>query len=75
MDCLDIHNVTLSERYLGTPSDVRTSVSGAFKYLGDGGGGVGNWGYGPDLALRGPIACTVVNQKQMTTWYMRSGTC
>jgi hypothetical protein len=35
MDCLDIHNVTLSERYLGMPSDVGTSVSGAFKYLKD----------------------------------------
>jgi hypothetical protein len=35
MDCLDIHNVTLSERYLGMPSDMGTLVSGAFKYLKD----------------------------------------
>jgi hypothetical protein len=35
MDCLDVHNVTLSERYLGMPSDVGTSVNGAFKYLKD----------------------------------------
>jgi hypothetical protein len=35
MDCLDVHNVTLSERYLGMPSDVGTSVNGSFKYLKD----------------------------------------
>jgi hypothetical protein len=35
MDCLDVYNVTLSERYLGMPSYVGTSISGAFKYLKD----------------------------------------
>jgi hypothetical protein len=35
MNCLNIHNVTLSEKYLGMPSDVCTSINGAFKYLKD----------------------------------------
>jgi hypothetical protein len=35
MDVLDVHNVSLSEKYLGMPSDVGSSVNGAFKYLRD----------------------------------------
>jgi hypothetical protein len=35
MDILDVHNVSLSEKYLEMPSDVGTSVDGAFKYLKD----------------------------------------
>ena len=33
MDLLDVHNMSLSEKYLGMPSDVGASVNGAFKYL------------------------------------------
>ena len=33
--CLDIPNETLSEKYLGMPSDVGRSINGAFKYLKD----------------------------------------
>jgi hypothetical protein len=32
---LDVHNETLSEKYLGMPSDVGNSINGAFKYLRD----------------------------------------
>jgi len=32
---LDVHNKSLSEKYLGMPSDVRSSSNGAFKYLKD----------------------------------------
>ena len=35
MDLLDVHNMSLSEKYLGMPSDVGASVNGAFKYLKD----------------------------------------
>jgi hypothetical protein len=35
MNVLDVHNVSLTEKYLGMPSDVGTSVNGAFKYLKD----------------------------------------
>jgi hypothetical protein len=35
MDTLHVHNVSLSEKYLGMPSDVGISVNGAFKYLRD----------------------------------------
>ena len=34
-DILQVHNVSLSEKYLGMPSDVGNSVNGAFKYLKD----------------------------------------
>jgi len=34
-DLLDVHNMSLSEKYLGMPSDVGASVNGAFKYLKD----------------------------------------
>jgi hypothetical protein len=33
MDVLDVHSETLSEKYLGMPSDVGRSRSGAFKYI------------------------------------------
>jgi hypothetical protein len=33
---LDVHSETLNEKYLGTPSDVERSRSGAFKYLNGG---------------------------------------
>ena len=32
---LDVHNESLSEKYLGKPSDVGNSSNGAFKYLKD----------------------------------------
>jgi hypothetical protein len=32
---LDVHKETLNEKYLGMPSDVGKSKSGAFKYLKD----------------------------------------
>jgi hypothetical protein len=32
-DALDVHSETLSEKYLGMPSDVGRSRSGAFKYI------------------------------------------
>jgi hypothetical protein len=32
-DCLNVYNVSLSKKYLGMPSNVGTSVNGAFKYL------------------------------------------
>ena len=35
MDSLQVHNVALSEKYLGMPSDVGVSTNGAFKYLKD----------------------------------------
>ena len=35
MDILQVHNVSLSEKYLGMPSDVGNSINGAFKYLKD----------------------------------------
>jgi hypothetical protein len=35
MGILDVHNVSLSEKYLGMPSDVGNSINGAFKYLKD----------------------------------------
>lgn len=35
MDLLDVHNESLSEKYLGMPSDVGTATNGAFKYLMD----------------------------------------
>jgi hypothetical protein len=35
MDVLDVHSETLSEKYLGMPSDVGRSKSGAFKYIKD----------------------------------------
>jgi hypothetical protein len=35
MDLLQVHNQSLSEKYLGMPSDVGSSVNGAFKYLKD----------------------------------------
>jgi hypothetical protein len=35
MDMLEVHNVALSEKYLGMPTDVGTSSNGAFKYLKD----------------------------------------
>jgi hypothetical protein len=35
MDILNVHNVTLSEKYLGMPSDIGSSINGAFKYLRD----------------------------------------
>jgi hypothetical protein len=34
-DCLGVQNVSLSEKYLGMPSDVGSSVNGAFEYLKD----------------------------------------
>ena len=34
-DSLDVHNESLSEKYLGMPSDVGNSTNGAFKYLKD----------------------------------------
>src|SRR6185437_9192322 len=34
-DILDVHNESLSEKYLGMPSDVGNSTNGAFKYLKD----------------------------------------
>jgi hypothetical protein len=35
MNILDVHNISLSEKYLGMPSDVGASDNGAFKYLKD----------------------------------------
>ena len=35
MNLLDVHNMSLSKKYLGMPSDVGASVNGAFKYLKD----------------------------------------
>ena len=35
MNALQVHNVALSEKYLGMPSDVGVSTNGAFKYLKD----------------------------------------
>jgi len=35
MDSLQVHNVALSEKYLGMPSDVGVSTNRAFKYLKD----------------------------------------
>ena len=35
MQIVNVHNVSLSEKYIGMPSDVGTSVSGAFKHLKD----------------------------------------
>ena len=35
MNLLDVHNMSLSVKYLGMPSDVGASVNGAFKYLKD----------------------------------------
>jgi hypothetical protein len=35
MGILDIHNISLSEKYLGIPSDVGSSINGAFKYIKD----------------------------------------
>lgn len=35
MGLLDVHNMSLSYKYLGMPSDVGVSVSGAFKHLKD----------------------------------------
>ena len=35
MILLDVHNEYLSAKYLGMPSDVGSSVNGAFKYLKD----------------------------------------
>lgn len=35
MNMLQVHNESLSEKYLGMPSDVGSSVNGAFKYLKD----------------------------------------
>ena len=35
MNLLEVHNMSLSDKYLGMPSDVGVSVSGAFKYLKD----------------------------------------
>ena len=35
MNLLSVHNESLSEKYLGMPSDVGSSVNGAFKYLKD----------------------------------------
>jgi len=35
MNLLDVHNEYLSAKYLGMPSDVGSSVNGAFKYLKD----------------------------------------
>jgi hypothetical protein len=35
MDLFDVHNESLSEKYLGMPSDVGISTNGAFKYLKD----------------------------------------
>jgi hypothetical protein len=32
---LQVYNVSLSDKYLGMPSDVASSVNGAFKYLRD----------------------------------------
>ncbi|XP_066341451.1 uncharacterized mitochondrial protein AtMg00310-like [Miscanthus floridulus] len=36
MDILDVHNMALSEKYLGMLTDVGVSTNGAFKYLKDG---------------------------------------
>ena len=36
MNALQVHNVALSEKYLGMPSDVGVLTNGAFKYLKDG---------------------------------------
>jgi hypothetical protein len=35
MSILNVHNVSLNEKYLGMPSDVGISINGAFKYLKD----------------------------------------
>jgi hypothetical protein len=35
MDTLEVHNMVLSEKYLGMPTDVGVSTNGAFKYLKD----------------------------------------
>ena len=35
MFLLDVHNMALSEKYLGMPTNVRSSANGAFKYLKD----------------------------------------
>ena len=35
MNLLEVHNMSLSDKYLGMPSDVGVSVSGGFKYLKD----------------------------------------
>jgi hypothetical protein len=35
MDNFYYHDIFLSGKYLGMPSDVGTLVNGAFKYLGD----------------------------------------
>jgi hypothetical protein len=35
MEIVNVHNVYLSENYLGMPSDVGNSVNGMFKYLKD----------------------------------------
>jgi hypothetical protein len=32
---LDVHNEALKEKYLGMPSDVGSSINGAFKFLKD----------------------------------------
>ena len=34
-DELDVHNESLSEKYLGMPTDVGASTNGAFKYIKD----------------------------------------
>jgi len=34
-EILEVHNETLSEKYLGMRTDVGTSVNGAFSYLKD----------------------------------------
>jgi hypothetical protein len=33
MGIVNVHNLSLSEKYLGMPYDVGASVNGAFKYL------------------------------------------
>lgn len=34
-EALNVQNEALSENYLGMPSDIETSINGAFKYLKD----------------------------------------